>query len=56
MSILPKGRKLINVPKLKIDDCLLKVVDTYKYLGMINVDSTFDDKDMERQMRSFYVI
>ena len=55
MSLFPKGRSMLNTPKLFLGDTPLSFVNQYKYLGMVMLNAGIDDLDMARQMRSFYV-
>ena len=47
--------KLRKIPKLHLNDKMLKYVDSHKYLGVFLSNHCKDDDDIQRQTRNFYM-
>ena len=47
--------KLRKIPKLYLNDKVLKYVDAHKYLGVFLCSHCKDDDDIQRQTRNFYM-
>ena len=54
MAFLPPVYNKIHIPNVTMGDTVLTCPETQKYLGVIISNNNKDDKDILRQMRSFY--
>ena len=54
MAFLPSVYNKIHIPNVTMGDTVLTWVETQKYLGVIISNNYKDDKDIMRQIRSFY--
>ena len=54
MAISPRGINLDSMPKIKLGECELAYVDTFKYLGHYITSDFKDNMDIAREVRSLY--
>ena len=54
MCFKPKDKKNLFVPNFVLNGSVVEVVSYYKYLGVYLADDLFDDRDIDRQVRSIY--
>ena len=54
MCLKPSNVKRMHVPTMNLNGKPLKLVQSYKYLGVIINENFTDDKDVERQLRCLY--
>ena len=54
MCVKPSGVKMPVIPTVYLNGKALKLVNEYKYLGIIISDLRKDDRDISKQMRSLY--
>ena len=54
MCIKPKSLASINVPKICLNSCSIKLVETYKYLGVLISNSNCDDAAITSQISNVY--
>ena len=54
MCIKPKGKIIVNVPQVYLNDRKIDLVKKYKYLGMIMCDVNKDDEALASQIRGLY--
>ena len=54
MCIKPKGKIIVNVPQVYLNDRKIDLVNKYKYLCMIMCDDNKDDEALASQIRGLY--